>query len=232
MSRLLIHVEGQTEETFVNEVLCDHLLARGFNAVSPRILGNARERQRRGGITPWPNARKNIVNHLREDSTCFATTMVDYYALPEEGKKAWPGRKEAASLKTSERGPALERALLDNVAVEMGSGFNPDRFIPFVVMHEFEGLLFSDCGGFSRGIGKPHLEAAFQEIRDQFATPEDINDSPVSAPSKRVENLVQGYQKPLLGVLAALEIGLSRIRQECPHFGSWLARLESRVSGY
>jgi hypothetical protein len=76
-------------------------------------------------------------------------------------------------------------------------------------MHEFEGLLFSDCAAFSRGIGRPDLAAGLQEIRDQFATPEEIDDSPVTAPSKRVEGLVPGYEKPLLGVLAILEIGLA-----------------------
>ncbi|MDQ6700347.1 MAG: DUF4276 family protein [Acidobacteriota bacterium] len=56
----------------------------------------------------------------------------------------------------------------------------------------------------------------------------DINDSPLTAPSKRVRDLMPGYEKPLLGSLAALEIGLSCFRRECPHFDEWLGRLESR----
>ena len=109
----------------------------------------------------------------------------------------------------------------------MGAGFDSRRFAPFVVMHEFEGLLFSDCTAFSRGISRPDLEADFQKIREQFATPEEIDDSPETAPSKRIEALVQGYEKPLLGVLAVLEIGLNRIRAQCPHFDGWLKKLES-----
>jgi len=70
----------------------------------------------------------------------------------------------------------------------------------------------------------------FRQIRDTFTTLEEINDSPVTAPSKRVEALVPGYEKPLLGVLAVLEIGLSRIREECPHFDGWLTQLESHVA--
>jgi len=136
--------------------------------------------------------RTDIVNHLREDQGCVATTMV---------------REDLAS--------------------EMGNRFDAGRFVPFVVMHEFEGLLFSDCAAFSRGIGREDLEVSLREIRSAFTTPEDINDSPVSAPSKRIESLVPGYQKPLLGLLAVLEIGLFRIRQECPHFDGWLKRLES-----
>eukprot|EP00828_Plagiopyla_frontata_P036288 TRINITY_DN47926_c0_g1_i1.p4 TRINITY_DN47926_c0_g1~~TRINITY_DN47926_c0_g1_i1.p4 ORF type:complete len:116 (-),score=18.62 TRINITY_DN47926_c0_g1_i1:94-441(-) len=109
----------------------------------------------------------------------------------------------------------------------MGEGFNPDRFVPFVMMHEFEGWLFSDCERFSQGIGRPELAGAFQAVRDQFGSPEEINDSPVTAPSKRVAQLVPGYQKPLLGSLAVQSIGLDAIRRECPHFRTWLETLEA-----
>ncbi|MDP2936062.1 MAG: DUF4276 family protein, partial [Dehalococcoidia bacterium] len=46
------------------------------------------------------------------------------------------------------------------------------------------------------------------------------------APSKRVLDLIPKYQKPLLGTLAVLEIGLDTIRKECPHFNDWVTRLE------
>jgi len=131
-------------------------------------------------------------------------------------------------LPAAEKARCVEDAVLADLTAAMGSRFDARRFIPFVVMHEFEGLLFSDCAAFSRGIGRPDLESGFQEIRDQFSTPEDIDDSPVTAPSKRVEALVPGYEKPLLGALAILEIGLARIGAECPHFHGWLTRLEAR----
>ena len=93
-------------------------------------------------------------------------------------------------------------------------------------MHEFEALLFSDCDRFGQGIDRPELTPRFQEIRDQFATPEEIDDSPDTAPSKRVAELVPGYQKPLMGSLAARNIGLDAILSACPHFGRWLELLE------
>jgi hypothetical protein len=228
MARLLVHVEGQTEEDFVNEVLRDHLVRVGYQSVSARIVGNARLRQRRGGIRPWPAVRKDIVNHLRQDSGCIATTMVDFYGLPQQGDGAWPGRAEASGLETRLKASCVEEALQEDLSKEVGSNFNARRFMPFVVMHEFEGLLFSDCTAFSQGIGRADLEPDFQRIRDDFETPEDINDSPVTYPSRRVKNLVPGYEKPLFGALAALEIGLPRIRTQCPHFDGWLRQLELR----
>jgi hypothetical protein len=94
------------------------------------------------------------------------------------------------------------------------------------MMHEFEGLLFSDCRRFAEGIGRPELCPKFQAIRDAFGTPEEIDDSPLTAPSKRVQSLVSGYDKPLLRTLAVLHIGLDTIRAECLHFRQWLDRLE------
>ncbi len=138
--------------------------------------------------------------------------------------------EEASKKRSSQRAACVEEALLKDVKQEMGRNFDPARFVPFVVMHEFEGLLFSDCEAFSRGIGRPACEVDFKEIRKQFDTPEDINDSVTGAPSKRVEAVAPGYEKPLLGALAALEIGLARIRAECAHFADWLNRLESIVA--
>ena len=229
MTRLLVHVEGETEESFVNAVLAPHLRGCGFSSVGARLLGDARQRKRRGGIRGWPSVRTDILRRLKQDRGSVATTMVDYYGLPGAGPGAWPGRGGVAARGVSGKAAAVENALAQDVGRKMGSGFDRRRFIPYVVMHEFEALLFSDCGLFAAGIGRPDLAPRFQEIRDAFADPEEIDDSPQTAPSKRVEGLAPGYQKPLHGTLAALEVGISRIRGNCPRFAGWLGRLEARA---
>lgn len=213
---------------FVNELLARPLLDCGYERVGARLLGNARQRHRRGGIRGWNTVRRDIIRHLSADRGCIATTMVDYDGLPATGDRAWPGRDQAARLAPAARAPHVEAALLDDVAREMGDDFDRRRFVPFVVMHEFEGLLFSDCADFARGVGRPALASPLQAVRDQFETPEHINDSASTAPSRRVEAIVPGYVKPLLGNLAALEIGLDKIRAACPHFNAWLIELKNR----
>ena len=230
MARLLVHVEGQTEEDFVNLILAPHLLDYGFTQVSARLLGNARLRDRRGGIRSWNAVRNDILNHLKEDTSCLATTMVDYYALPQSGEKAWPGRAESGRLSFAWKAPTVQDALLKDIGEAMGSSFNPRRFVPYVMMHEFEGLLFSDCDRFSAGIGMPNLAPQFSAIRAAFGTPEEINDSPETCPSRRVAVLFPGYQKPLHGVDAVRAIGLNAIRAECPFFRGWIERLEALAS--
>jgi hypothetical protein len=225
--RLLVHVEGQTEETFVNEVLAPHLYTVGYESVGARLIGNPRLRRHRGGIRTWDTVRRELTRHLRKDPGARSTTMVDYYGLPSSGGGAWPGRAAAAiSVIPGAKAATVEAALREDLLA-----FASDiaaRFTPYVVMHEFEGLLFSDCNAFSRGIGKPELKSELEAIRAAFGSPEDINDSPITAPSKRVERLIPGYQKPVLGTLAALEIGLGKIRLECPRFDAWVRQLETR----
>jgi Domain of unknown function (DUF4276) len=224
MPRLLVHVEGQTEETFVGDVLREHLAQFGYSSVNARLVGNPRLRDRRGGIRSWEAVRRDILRHLKEDAGAVATTMVDYYALPQE----WPGRTEATKkLSTSEKAEYVEAALLADIAEAMGPQFDASRFVPLVMMHEFEALLFSDPERFAQEIGKGNLSTKFRSIREEFESPKDIDDSPETAPSKRIERLFPGYEKPLFGVLAAMGIGLATIRRECPHFNDWLNRLEA-----
>lgn len=222
MVRLLVHVEGQTEEAFVNEVLREHLLSVGYRNVAARIAGNPRKQ--RGGVRPWLGIRRDVSRHLKENNTSIHAIMMDYYGLPGE----WPGRAEARmKASTSAKAEHIETSLRADIAREMGSGFDARRFIPLIMMHEFEGMLFSDPHRFAQEIGKSGLSDSFRAIRDQFVTPEDINDSAETAPSKRIERLFPGYEKPLSGVLAVMGIGLITIRTECPHFNNWLGRLEA-----
>ena len=123
----------------------------------------------------------DIVNHLREDRTCIATTMVDYYGMPQCGPAAWPGRAAAPTLLSSRRAETVEQALAADIRQALGPRFHPRRFVPYVVMHEFEALLFSDCVGLARSVGQPDLASSLQAIRDSFTSPEEIDDSPNTA---------------------------------------------------
>lgn len=101
------------------------------------------------------------------------------------------------------------------------------RFIPYVQVYEFEAQFFSDPTKMAQGMDKVELEAAFTEIANSFDSPENINNSPQTAPSKRIEKHIFGYEKPLLGTLAALEVGLDTMREKCLLFDSWLKNIEA-----
>ncbi len=227
MLRLLVHVEGQTEETFVNEILALHLNNSGDSSISARLMGSARQCTRRGGIRKWPTVLQDIVRHLREDECCFATIMLDYYGLPMTGNGAQPGRAESSSSQFAMKAQIVEDHISKYVQSKIGKDLYKNRFIPYLMMHEFEAPLFSDCKKFCNGIGKPELTEKFQKIRSQFENPEEIDESPNQAPSKRIQALVENYEKPLLGTLAVSNIGLGQILKQCPNFSKWMDKLES-----
>ena len=220
MIRLYIICEGETEEGFVNNILYGHLWPRNVYPI-PIVIGT---RGHKGGNVNYQRLRRNVRNALRQESECYCTVLIDYYGLPTD----FPGKSESESERVLSDIAATFRELLED-ALRNDIGENSvRRFIPYVQMHEFEALLFSDPAGFAAGISRPDLQAKFHEICSRFTTPEHINDSPNTAPSKRIIEEFPGYerQKPLLGALAALEIGLPRIRQQCPLFDAWLNKLE------
>lgn len=227
MTRLHVHVEGQTEEMFVNGTLAGHLVAFGFSSITARLIGNARMRAGRGGRRSWAGVREEIIRHLKQDDGCYSTLMVDYYALPDSGSGAWPGRNVASHLPYTNKSTTVEDALHQDIVNGMGAGFDPARFVPFVVMHEFEGLLFSDCGQLAGALGRLDLVPSFQQIRNGYETPEEINDGVNTAPSKRILTHHRGYQKVIDANRAMTAIGMPQVRAQCPIFARWLDRLEN-----
>ena len=118
--------------------------------------------------------------------------------------------------------------LAQEIQKKVSNPWDQRKVIPYVQKHEFEGLLFSNVNAFSAAIGATNeLVDRLREVRSRFPSPEDINDNPDTAPSKRIKNLIPAYQKVVAGPLLANETGLDTIRAECPRFGEWLAKLES-----
>ena len=117
MARLFLYVEGQTEETFVNEVLAPHLYSFGYTMVVPRPTG---------GIRPWPSAKKDILRYLKQDAGCIVSTMVDFYGLPQSGSGSWPGRKNASSPLYPQKALTVEKELLADICLSMGEALIPE----------------------------------------------------------------------------------------------------------
>lgn len=59
--------------------------------------------------------------------------------------------------------------------------------------------------------------------------PEEINELPQSSLSKRIIMYLPNYkvQKAPVGPLVAEDIGLNLLREKCPHFNEWIAKLEN-----
>lgn len=214
MRRVNIVVEGQTEETFVRDVLVHHLAALNV-FVTARMV--ATSPGFRGGLVAYGKAKRDIERWLKQDKEALVSTMFDLYALPADFPQRDVPRQQGET--AHDWALRMEKAF----AAEL----NNPRFIPYLQVHDYEALLFSDVTLLGTQLAAtPREQAKLQEIRSSFPTPEDINDSPQTAPSKRLLKLFPAYQKPVDGVLSAQKIGLQVMRRECPHFAEWLASLE------
>jgi len=214
--KAFILVEGQTEETFVKEVLSEFMPDGLF--LQPVIVATKRVNSGgkfKGGVPSYPKIRNEVLRLLADSSAVALTTMLDYYALPP----SFPGRGQPRGRTATERVQSVETA--------WESDINSPRFRAYLSLHEFEALLFSDPAAIAQGFAKTELESALIAIRSSFATPEEINDDPDTAPSARLEKLYPRYSKPFFGTLIARRIGMDVMRRECPHFASWVRFLEA-----
>ena len=212
MTRIHVFCEGQTEDVFTRELLGPALRRSGI-WVNPIIIRTGP--QGKGGITRYGKIRWQIQRKCQEDPKAFVTTFFDLYGLPSD----FPAFKTTSIKNPIERAKRLEKAFQDDI--------DQDNFIAHLVVHEFEGLLFSETRAFSNWFDESGLVEALDAIRHQFETPEHINDSFETAPSKRIKALCPSYDKVAHGSLLALDIGVDSIRESCPLFDDWLKQLEA-----
>ncbi len=205
MIRLAMSVEGETEVDFVKMVLAPRLHSKGVEPIP--ILPHGR-----GG-----NIRVDRVASAMAElfwNFDYVTSLVDFYGFVDKDNDA-PCQ--------------LERRVDNAVGQRIQSSWDESRGFAYVQLHVGEALLFSDVHRFSAVFDDlpDGALARLQEVRRHFSSPEDINDNSATAPSKRISQLVPGYNKRLHDPDLAAEIGLSVIRSQCNRFNGWLTRLES-----
>lgn len=216
MKRLVIVCEGPTEQEFVRDLLTPIFLNREIYIQTPLIKKSG------GGIVPWQNLKLQLENHLREGS-CFVTTFIDYYGIPD--KFNYPGWEVSKTIPNKpDRMDFLEHKMLESI--------NPalrEKFIPYIQLHEFEGLLFNNIEAFELTFEQNEFKDKNEIIRiiGKYENPELINNGFDTAPSKRLTKLIEGYNKIVYGSYLAQNIGLEEIRRKSIRFNNWLKKLEN-----
>ena len=217
MSRVYLLVEGQTEEAFVQELLAPHFLPQGVFLI-PIIVRTGQGF--RGGKVTYAQLRRQLVGLCRQEPGVTVSTMFDLYALSDD----FPG-KQSAGYPVKGSGRQKAQYLEQQWAQDVGER----NFVPNLLVHEFEALLFAGTERFADWTDGETV-AALAEVARAHGSPEDINDHPQTAPSKRLLAAMPAYRKAFHGPLIACDIGLEGMRQACPHFHAWLCQLEALVS--
>lgn len=212
MKNVYIYCEGPTEESFINEILYPYLL--NFNVfVRPIICTTKRTptQKFKGGVSDYTKIKKELTILCKSHRNEHITTMFDYYAMPDNT----PG------IDCAEPNPQNRMRQIEAI-IDADIGQPNCRF--HFMLHEFEGILFSKPSSFGM-IADETTVQQIQAIRDSYPTPEHINNSPETAPSKRLEALIPNYAKVLNGTLLSKDMGIDSILGQCPHFSEWVQYL-------
>lgn len=210
MIRVCIVCEGQTEMEFVKSCLAPYLLQSQVQAF-PSLLQSPSGNHRGGRVTI-----ERLVKFMSHQyhQTDRITTLVDFYGFQDR-----EGRSRAQ----------LEAEIQASLAGI--KGYDPRFVLPYVQMYEFEGLLFSDPEAFAwvEDGWSEEARQALVAVNRAFASPEEINDSIETAPSKRLLNIFSAgsYSKTEHGPLIAESIGIEAIRAKCPAFDEWVGKMQA-----
>lgn len=224
MLEIIVFAEGPSDEKFIKEVIAPAL--RPLNLfLKPETLKTSQ--QASGGAVSFDRLKFYARNSLRQKPDAILTTFFDLYGLDTD----FPHFDDSMKLPDIyQRATSIETAMHQSI-VEL-VGCRPERFIPHIQPYEFEGLLFSDVNALINVA--PDWKSCLiplQKVRAEFDTPEHINNSFETKPSKRLENILRPkYKKNLHGPLIAKSIGLNNIEAECVHFKVWLDRLRALAS--
>jgi hypothetical protein len=209
-------VEGQTEAKFVDEVLSPYLSEKGLY-VKPTIVTTniiqATGKRYKGGLPDFEKIRREIGRLLLTKSTAV-TTMFDFYGLPD----GFPGKDSHKHRSCYDAVNAIENEFYQKIG--------DSRFIPYIMLHEFEAMLFVSPESTSKYIPDTDIKARIEKIRISYKSPEEINDGKDTHPSARIKKLVPDYDKTVFGPLITKHIGIDQIRLQCPHFSGWIEKLE------
>lgn len=222
MKRVCVVCEGQTEETFVRDVLAPALIDLGVH-LNPETIETSPGHK--GGALRYDRVKRHLRNTLRQRNAPTVTTLFDLYRLDS----GFPGHDSSkAQVDLGMRLSVLTSALHADIVAE--AGCRAERFIPYIQPHEFEALLFSDVQTLSQ------VEATWRSAHAELATvraaaesPEHINDRPETKPAAHLERNLKNpsYHKRRHGPIAAKKIGLPKIESECVFFSDWLKKLRT-----
>ena len=220
--RLLVYVEGATEEIFVIRILRNHLLQHGVTVDRPILAATSMMPSGQpGGFVNWPAMEADLQTLFATDTdpNLRFTTLLDTYAMPPNAP-GYPGLSSSNIREVSE---------VDAVEAALANRFSEPRFVPYLQRHEFEALVLAH---------PPALHAVFPEFAQALAelersiagirNAEDINDGRTTHPSARLNQAIPTYEalKASNGLFVLLEAGLANVRPRCPRFDAWLKRWE------
>lgn len=226
MKNCQLHIlcEGPTEATFASKVLAPYLRVYSIY-VKTVILYTSKSKGTHGGVTNYAKIANNLHSMFAgmqnsPNETHIVTTMLDLYGIPTD----IPGYVEASHHQNPyDKVACIEQGFAENIGNRL--------FIPYIQLHEFETLLFSDISKLA--FVYPEAQREIDQLKADTdgigdGNPELINHGVNTAPSKRMIKCLANkynYDKVRSGASVASQITLPIILNRCAHFREWVERI-------
>lgn len=234
-STVICVVEGQTENAVLQRLVSPHLGQRGIDLHVPIVVvGRGRGR---GGVKCLraDDLYDQLRRFLQDRRRPWVTTLFDYNGFPDSASRGWDfvaGPKAEASFRGA---IAVAELIEEEIRRRALEGLDlPDargRLLPYLQLFELEALLFAEPEKTATAFGQPALARRLADLVTSCGGCERINDGRQTAPSKRIQSLFPGYVKGRSdlahGPRIAERLDLAKVREACPRFSAWLAKLEA-----
>ena len=218
-TNIIAIVEGKTEQDFIRWVVAPYLALKGIYITPIQVYKPGS----RGGDVKYSRVEKDINAQLRSRKDTIVTTFLDLYGLKE-----WPELESIVAEPNYENMVERLYEVTDKSLRDRFGDFTVDqRIIPYFAVYEFEALLFALPEKLAEGLGCDVDRVV--RIIEACGSPEMINNSPETAPSKRLNGLSHRgkFKKTTQGIAIAKSIGVETMRAKCPQFNNWLDQLEA-----
>ena len=231
--QLYVVCEGSSECEFVKQILGPYIGERtAWNLILlPRVIENGRNAKKgikySGCLLKYQKAKDDILRCMSEGRP--VTTMFDYYALPTDFPGYEEAKKQALDINQVE---FLESCIKEDLSA-CEPKYPKHWLLPYIQLHEFEALFYADLQSLKSLYIEHAEEIDVLQAEVSGMKPEEINNSPETAPSKRLLKHLP-YQKGAEVVIPLKSIGIDRLMQECPHFSQWvesILKMEKSMSG-
>ncbi|WP_421921110.1 DUF4276 family protein [Marinifilum sp.] len=212
MNRIVFIVEGDTEILLVEKVIMPYIYELGYQiSYNCQTITTNRKQHKKGGVGSYGKFKNEILRTIAQGDV-LVTSLIDFFKLPTD----FPSFKN-----DSNRIEEIEKGILEDF------DSNPN-LIPYIQRHEVEALMYSNMDGFELVMDDEDQLEKVQQIMDEYPNPEDINNSPETAPSKRLQGIFN-YDKTGDGEMIFEMVGIQAMLDKCPRFAKWINEIRAKL---
>jgi hypothetical protein len=236
ITTLYVICDGRSEFIFVDKMLAPYLYDRCKNLQKeiPILLYKDGDKDRGVNVS-----YKRLSDHVRRLTTAphsIVTTFIDYFKLGQDFPYIIYSQENTYS--TNDIYNTVKMLEQDISQINISAS----NLVPYIQIHEYEMIYFADMSTFVKANienkYQAKIEFQMKKILQNFLSPEYINNSKDTAPSKRINQIFNkvinmNYTKESCAVQYCSNKtvnNINKIWSICSHFNQWIEQLLQKIN--